>query len=45
MKLGAAAAAFCSVATTANALSFDFVSRHYFPAGYKDGTTEGKPDQ
>lgn len=29
----------------AAATSFDFVARHYFPAGYKIGTAEGVPDQ
>jgi len=28
-----------------DAASFDFVARHYFPAGYEAGTTEGVPDQ
>ena len=24
--------------------SFELVGRHYYPAGYAKGTTEGKPD-
>ena len=29
----------------AAASSFNFVARHYFPAGYSNGTSEGVPEQ
>ena len=47
MKLPCSAVILASAVACAHgqASSFDFVARHYFPAGYKEGTTSGVPDQ
>jgi len=34
----------CSTKLVEALISFDFVARHYYPAGYAEGTTEGVPD-
>lgn len=41
----AIALALCPVTANAAAARLEFVARHYFPAGYQKGTTEGIPDQ